>query len=651
MSTRDADESKMMDDYKDLAEFLSKDQPTTNVLHFLHEAEILHDQDRLRWMLKQALSKKNICVVRNLAKLQLPCLYHFDEEKKAIEAAFDANFPAACEVFFAHFDIGRSSLADVETHYMLALELGHLETVRRFLEHEPRLEMSSLVSPVRIAVKNFHAEVLELLLKHDCPVNYRDPATGDWLLHTICRQLAGYVEPKKFQPMLKTLRVLLTNEWMARHVLVVRCHSGMTPILHLLDRRDIKHKETLRNQLLALKELVQANKAVVKHRHNVTHETALHYACDESRFAYFPKNEEGAEIVKYLLRHGADPNALDQYNKSPLEDACCSLNPRTVKALLQGGARTHPEHGLRFQFGYFSGQRRARRLLPTWEVTQNLMSIVSMLKKEVNYRLEGPQYLSILGFLNDWDLEIEDEDLHDPATKANVWALLLSGPPESIYKFFIRHWPNTEIDPSWEKFLHPILGEYRAMLSHGIYQDRALKTFYDNLITETLDKYEESTFVTSEEFSEQLKHEWDLAERTPLVAGVTVRHIVSSRPERLKESLLLLSPRRVWRKTLWSLQFREKFPILHKVVLGQINRCAIADYTRSSALMVLLRITRDSLPILAGNMIVKKLGVQDMMNLCAAQLLPANSVAGSPRDYEYEQFVQLLDLMNIEPKF
>ncbi|CAB0036246.1 unnamed protein product [Trichogramma brassicae] len=627
MDIRDADESSMMDDYKDLAEFLSKDQPTTNVLHYLHAAEILHDQDRLRWMLKQALSKKNISVVRNLAKLRLPCLYYVDEEKKAIEAAFDANFPAACEVFFAYFNIGGSTLADVETHYMLALQLGHLETVRRFLEHEPRLEMNSLVSPVRIAVKNFHAEVLELLLKHNCPVNYRDPATGDSLLHTICEQLAGDVEPQKFQPMLKTLRVLLTNRRMSQHELMVRCHVGKTPILHLLDRHDIKHKETLRHQLLALKELVQANKAVVQHRHNVTHETALHYACDESRFAYFPKNEEGAEIVKLLLRHGADPNALDQYDKSPLEDACCSLNPRIVKALLQGGAQTHPDRiRLRFQFGYFSGQRRARRLLPTWEVTQNLSSIVAMLDKEAHYRLEGPEFVSMLGFLNDWDLEIEDEDLH--------------GPPESIYKFFIRHWPNTEIDLSWEKFLYPILGEYRVMLSHGVYQDKKLVTFYDNLMTETLDTYEDSTFNPSEEFLEQLEDEWDLAERTPLVPGVTVRHIVCSRPERLKESLLLLSPRRSWRKTLWSLQFREKFPILHKVVLGQINRCAIADYTRSSALQVLLSMRQDSLPILAGKMIIEKLGVEDMLNLCAAQLLPANS-AGSPRNYEYEQFARV----------
>ncbi len=56
--------------------------------------------------------------------------------------------------------------------------------------------------------------------------------------------------------------------------------------------------------------------------------TPLHYAVWE----------DAVLMVRWLLRHGADPNA-EAADQSPLHDAVRQNNPRIVRLLLQGGAR------------------------------------------------------------------------------------------------------------------------------------------------------------------------------------------------------------------------------------------------------------------------------------------------------------------------
>jgi len=62
----------------------------------------------------------------------------------------------------------------------------------------------------------------------------------------------------------------------------------------------------------------------------------LHYAADANRWDPTPQ----AEMIKYLMSIGADPNALDSAGVAPLHRAVRTRSLAAVRALLDGGANS-----------------------------------------------------------------------------------------------------------------------------------------------------------------------------------------------------------------------------------------------------------------------------------------------------------------------
>jgi ankyrin repeat protein len=97
------------------------------------------------------------------------------------------------------------------------------------------------------------------------------------------------------------------------------------------------HKACKGGNLDVVKYLVDVQRANVnaKDKYN---KTPLHNACYCRNGRRFGLGLEGLDVVKYLVKHGADVKAKDHYNNTPLHYACRNGNLDMVNYLIEQGA-------------------------------------------------------------------------------------------------------------------------------------------------------------------------------------------------------------------------------------------------------------------------------------------------------------------------
>jgi hypothetical protein len=116
-----------------------------------------------------------------------------------------------------------------------------------------------------------------------------------------------------------------------------------------------------------------SNGADVK-RQNGKGETPLYKAC-----SHYDTSEE---TIQRLVKHGADPNALDKFGRSPLDKACECASIKVIQCLVASGA-TVKAHG---DLGYHplhSVCKRDRDLCDPTETVEIMDYIMSLSEPDI----------------------------------------------------------------------------------------------------------------------------------------------------------------------------------------------------------------------------------------------------------------------------
>ena len=282
-------------------------------------------------------------------------------------------------------DVNTQSFDRNETPLAIACRFGHTEAARVLLERgaDTTIRDKENWSPLERASENGHVEVMRALLQHGADVTAQDN-TGTTPLHTS----AAYGQPE-------SARVLLEHG----AGVVAKGMDGVTP-LHwasnervaqvLLDHgADPNAKDNYKRTPLREAKVKQRPKVEslllergAKEADTAAHATPLHTASTDGQMkdalellqkgadaSVKGNNDEtplhcalNEDVTRILLDHGADPNAQDIYNRTPLHEAVVKQRLEVVQVLLDKDAdpnlvdieRRTPLH-LASEAGYLEG--------------------------------------------------------------------------------------------------------------------------------------------------------------------------------------------------------------------------------------------------------------------------------------------------------
>ncbi|XP_014237481.1 uncharacterized protein LOC106659431 [Trichogramma pretiosum] len=453
-----------------------------------------------------------------------------------------------------------------ESPLTLATEFKRIKILEMLLENGADPNMKDLgKNPLHVFFKFFLDEgvdssLLDLLISYNCDVNEKDNDGRSplFLCFENCNEQYNCCDPQPWAPWRvsklfsdrENLETLLKNKADANEVF----ENGQS-ILHLFIKSDICRLSKI--------DVVFGNQ----------------------------QNTVGIELIKTLLKYGADVNVKDDNGESPLHLAVLSCNFEVVEVLLA--------HGADVQSIDFSKLN--------WEYDWSTSWLDKMIK-----------FFLILHCLN------------DKGHKMNESSCLI------VLKFLTNQISHSELIEEWErKLLVGSLTQIRSLLT----DDKDF--FFANLVHKQLlivEKY--NSFMTTE-MKDYLKGELQQLNRFCRLKEEDIRRLndeVSIEIENLKKLEIkdgvflwdvcasipkkryhLLKNSKLW-TVIKSKEFEHDFSCISDVIKGYIIKCFMTTFFVDFGLKYLMLLTQGKLPILCCENLIKYLDNEDILNVCQVYL-------------------------------
>ena len=210
-------------------------------------------------------------------------------------AAFNDYSDVASLLLLAHADTTIKNTAGM-TALQKAMERDGSKVVQAFMKHGTSLDLDALL---RYAALKNRTDDVEILVKRGADIAARESETGESALHVAAK--SGHAEVVE----------LLLNKNAPKEA---TDDSGQTPL----------HVAVLEGHVNVV-ELLLARKANAAARRKSAQETPLHGAV---------RAENCSEIIKLLLKQGADIEGVNKNGDTPLESAVLNRHHRAVQVLL-----------------------------------------------------------------------------------------------------------------------------------------------------------------------------------------------------------------------------------------------------------------------------------------------------------------------------
>ena len=259
-----------------------------------------------------------------------------------------------------------------------AAKQGQLDQVKELLQSKANIEARNgdrLQTPLHLAARHGHGELVELLLKKNAEIEAKDTSQGTPLHLATChghRELVDLLLKKNAEIEAKT-------------------NFGTTP-LHLAAR--LGHGE--------LVDLLLKKNAEIEAKDRDEWRTPLHLAADNGR----------RELVDLLLKENAELEAKDRFQRTPLHAALVSKRGKVATLLIENGADLSAKDcrgRLAFVYAIDGSLLEAEPLMLQWFTNPKHWSISHLVSI-----LQCDNQDSIVKILETWPL---DARLRDPRTE------------------------------------------------------------------------------------------------------------------------------------------------------------------------------------------------------------------------------------------